>query len=486
MLHDALKRAGHTVQLAPSAPAPLPGPSVTSLPRSAPKRRAIWPEMVGLYHNIGALRTAESPVVLQFLASRPGEGTSVIAREFAAFAASEETSAVLLIDCNGRAAPPRPSLPTVGRAPCPSLAEVARAGEPIDAAIEPSRIAGHLYEARLADQPNSLLHTNIGAWSAVLDQARQRYRFTPCWIARRSAPIPTRSCWRAAATASSSWSRPKPPAARWYQTTIEMVERFGGKVLGLAFNKRPVLHSALDLPPALIAPRHHAPIPVADRRLRLVGRSRAPCWSRPCALTAWRRRDPGAWAGLVALGVAAVAVLVLRLLVWSVPEAFALIGLVKPSGHAAMAAVVYGTIGFVYGRHLSSRGRDVARILCLLLMVGVPVAMVQLGFHSVSDVLVGAVAGLMALGLSRALAISWGPSGRAGAQRLAVEGGAGRRVVERVDQAGRRRRRQQVADILLDPQVDLGNVGPWHDDGVGAAAAARPGRARRRLPRHRD
>jgi Mrp family chromosome partitioning ATPase len=215
----------------------MPGPSVTPLPRATPKRRAIWPEMAGLYHNIGALRTAEGPVVLQFLASRPGEGTSAIAREFAAFAAGEETSAVLLIDGNARAALPRPSLPTVGRAPCPSLAEVVRAGQPIAAAIEPSRVAGHLHEARLADQPNSLLHTNLGAWAALLDQARQLYRFTvldcPAVSTNPDSVVLARGCDGVVIVVEAETTR-----GPVVQSTIDMVERFGGRVLGLAFNKR--------------------------------------------------------------------------------------------------------------------------------------------------------------------------------------------------------------------------------------------------------
>src|SRR5258707_4311294 len=69
-------------------------------------------------------------------------------------------------------------------------------------------------------------------------------------------------------------------------------------------------------------------------------------------LTIRRRRDRLAWAGLIALVGAAGAVLALRAVVAALAEPFALIGLVKPSGHAALAVVVYGTIGFVYGRHL--------------------------------------------------------------------------------------------------------------------------------------
>jgi len=125
------------------------------------------------------------------------------------------------------------------------------------------------------------------------------------------------------------------------------------------------------------------------------------------ALTAWQRRDPAAWAGLVALLVAAAAVVGLRLVVWHTAELCALVGLVKPSGHAALAAVVYGTIGLVYGRHLPSGGRRAARGLCLALMAAVPAAMVALGFHSVPDVLVGGAAGIAALALGRALAAAW-------------------------------------------------------------------------------
>src|SRR5579871_1749545 len=210
MIYDALKRAGHTVRLASSAvpafdpvdvevpeppgsaasPTPADGaspipsvtppvaPSVTPLPRGAPRRRGTWPEMVGLYYNIAALRTSDAPVVLQFLASRPGEGTSAITREFSMFAAGEETGAVLLVDCSCRSMPSRLPLSTVGRAPPASLADIARSGGALEAAIEPSRVAGHLHEARLADHPNSLLHTNAAMWAGLLDRVRQRYRFT--------------------------------------------------------------------------------------------------------------------------------------------------------------------------------------------------------------------------------------------------------------------------------------------------------------------
>jgi hypothetical protein len=124
-------------------------------------------------------------------------------------------------------------------------------------------------------------------------------------------------------------------------------------------------------------------------------------------LTIQRRRDRLAWSGLIALVGAVAAVLALRAVVSSLAEPFAGIGLVKPSGHAALAVVVYGTIGFVYGRHLIPELRHAARVACLALMLAIPSAMVLLGFHTVPDVLVGAVAGFAALRLSRPLTLSW-------------------------------------------------------------------------------
>src|SRR5258708_4400746 len=165
MMYDALKRAGHTglVQPTPAPPdSPTPpAPSAFAAPlRTTPKRRQPWPEIVGLYYNIDALRSSDGPVVLQFVASRPGEGTSAVAREFAAFAAGEQSTAVLLVDCDHRGGAARSALPAIGRNRPPTLAEVAAGGGDIEAAIELSPTLPHVHEARLSNQANSLLHVN--------------------------------------------------------------------------------------------------------------------------------------------------------------------------------------------------------------------------------------------------------------------------------------------------------------------------------------
>jgi membrane-associated phospholipid phosphatase len=124
-----------------------------------------------------------------------------------------------------------------------------------------------------------------------------------------------------------------------------------------------------------------------------------------CALMHWGRRDRTAWSGLAALGGAGLAILSLRWLVLQDAAPFAAVGLLWPSGHAALAAVVYGTIGFVHGRHLPAGPRGAARAVCAALIVAVPGAMVALGFHTVTDVLVGGAAGAAALTASRYAAV---------------------------------------------------------------------------------
>jgi membrane-associated phospholipid phosphatase len=185
-----------------------------------------------------------------------------------------------------------------------------------------------------------------------------------------------------------------------------------------------------------------------------------------CAVTAWHQRDRAAWAGLIALCAAAAAVVVLRLAVWHNAELFGAVGLVKPSGHSALAAVVYGTIGFVLGRHLPPWRRGAVRVACLAVMAMVPAAMVGLGFHTVPDVLVGGAAGLAALALGHALTLAWARPALATSVGGdgAVRGRAGRiYVVERREGRGAG---QHVLDVLLDPEVDLRDVRARHDHGV--------------------
>ncbi len=56
--------------------------------------------MVGLYQNVVALLPARSGKVIQFIGSKPGEGTSVLAREFARVVSMKLGKRVLLVDAD--------------------------------------------------------------------------------------------------------------------------------------------------------------------------------------------------------------------------------------------------------------------------------------------------------------------------------------------------------------------------------------------------
>src|SRR5258706_417853 len=76
-----------------------------------------------------------------------------------------------------------------------------------------------------------------GASAGLLDQVRERYRFvlldTPAISTHHDSVVLSRSCDGVVVVMEAEATRG--PVAR---ATIETIERFGGKVLGLVFNKR--------------------------------------------------------------------------------------------------------------------------------------------------------------------------------------------------------------------------------------------------------
>lgn len=71
--------------------------SVTS---SSSKKLTMEKEMVVLYQSIDLLLPALPKRVIQFIASRPGEGTSTIARQFASIAVTKFNKSVLILELN--------------------------------------------------------------------------------------------------------------------------------------------------------------------------------------------------------------------------------------------------------------------------------------------------------------------------------------------------------------------------------------------------
>jgi Mrp family chromosome partitioning ATPase len=195
-------------------------------------------DSANLFYNITSLRVQSDPIALQFVAARPGEGTSLIASRFAAFAAEVEGSSALLIDCTVRQPrKQRGRRPAAEDAEPPSLLDAYMRDGKIDGAITPHEPNGALSTARLTSRGNSLLHSNAETLSAVLGQVRKRYRLavldTPSLEETTATLVFSRACDGVVLVLEGEAT-----PARAAEATIEAVERSGGKILGIVYNKR--------------------------------------------------------------------------------------------------------------------------------------------------------------------------------------------------------------------------------------------------------
>jgi membrane-associated phospholipid phosphatase len=118
----------------------------------------------------------------------------------------------------------------------------------------------------------------------------------------------------------------------------------------------------------------------------------------------WAR---GSLAWLCAVGGSFIAVLVLKLVLATCGPAFDMATLRSPSGHTAAAAVIAGGIAVMLGR-----GRAEVAGLAVLGVLLIGTTRVALGLHSVAEVTVGGV-----LGVLGALGFAW-LAGRPPALRL--------------------------------------------------------------------
>lgn len=187
-----------------------------------------------LYYNIAGLRTRNDPVALQFVASQANEGTSLISRQFATFAAEADAGSALLVNCMV-SAESRRQLPPSGGA-LPTLIDAYLASGDIAAAIAHDKVTPGLHTAVLCDHTGAGLHRNPEALPAVLAQARKRYHFvildTPPLEQAVSLLFP-RNCDGVVLVLEAEKT-----SAATSEATIEAIERAGGKILGFVFNKR--------------------------------------------------------------------------------------------------------------------------------------------------------------------------------------------------------------------------------------------------------
>jgi Mrp family chromosome partitioning ATPase len=196
-----------------------------------PERRSGTRVISQLYYNIAGPRLVSEPMALQFVACRQSEGTSLIASRFAAFAAGVEGGSALLIDCN------TPPAMAPGPERRPTLAEGFNKSARIDQSITPYEGLSNLYGAALSEHPNSHLHTDQLALGSVLDQARQRYRITvldtPSLEQSPASLVFARACDAVILVLEAENT-----STDMAEAAIDILERSGGKVLGVVFNKR--------------------------------------------------------------------------------------------------------------------------------------------------------------------------------------------------------------------------------------------------------
>ena len=191
-------------------------------------------EVSDLYYSIASLKLQDDPMVLQFVASRPGEGASLVAAQFAAFAAQLNSGSALLVDCTAAI---RPLPQASGDASAATgLVEAFLEDGRLDRAINVGA-ADAPHVAVLSGRMSRLLHHRGNTLADLLDLARKRYALvvldTPSLEESASTLIYPRACDGVVLVLEAEAT---PVSAA--ESTVEAIERSGGKVLGIVFNKR--------------------------------------------------------------------------------------------------------------------------------------------------------------------------------------------------------------------------------------------------------
>jgi undecaprenyl-diphosphatase len=118
-------------------------------------------------------------------------------------------------------------------------------------------------------------------------------------------------------------------------------------------------------------------------------------------LIARRARMAQWWGGAIAASAAAIAALKLVLIAIA-PHHHTLTGLISPSGHAGMSAIVYGGFVLLIAPSLPRVWRIAAQLGALVLIVGIALSRLVLHEHSIAETIVGLGVGFAALAALRA------------------------------------------------------------------------------------
>jgi protein-tyrosine kinase len=216
----------------------LPEPPVTAAPVlpfvPVEQELSLEREMTALYQSINSLLSDVSHKVIQFISSRPGEGTSTIIRELARVTTTLMGRSVLLLDTDRTHTSQRGLF---GCASPPELDEVVKGTLPIDQAI--CRVENTTLFVSPLFQHSVLTPQKLGSDTTdqLWDQLRQRFEY----ILIDSPPISASSDGLAIVRkVDGVIFVVEAEKTRWPVALAakEKIVSHGGNILGMVFNKR--------------------------------------------------------------------------------------------------------------------------------------------------------------------------------------------------------------------------------------------------------
>lgn len=235
----ALKKAGIDVSNRPLQGVPTarnaPGGDAT-VPIAATRAatQGILPEFVRLYYTVEALKQQGSSFILQFVSATPGEGASTVAAQFARVAASEGGQGSLLVDCTIYRRPT-----PEGQTPELTVVDCFRAGLPMRERLPREDFGADtiVNRARLSNARHPLLDIDDSEFGRLLGSIRQDFAVTvmDCSAVSESpdALALARFCDGTILVVQAETAR-----ADVVKMARHEVERHGGQIVGVVFNKR--------------------------------------------------------------------------------------------------------------------------------------------------------------------------------------------------------------------------------------------------------
>jgi Mrp family chromosome partitioning ATPase len=215
---------------ASSYPAPSALVEEPEIPADAHRALVVNPEFLKLLDSVEAMKSREAPFILQFLAATPGEGTTTVARGFAASAASETGRPTLIINCNDL------SSAEVARN-VPSLLNALVTDPRMSAAIVPVRRLPHLCEATLSNASASWRRLEGADTRALFEYLKKKFSVIVLDCAGATACPDSlalsRFCDGTVLVVRAEYSRRR--VINW---TRDEISRYGGNVVGTVLTHR--------------------------------------------------------------------------------------------------------------------------------------------------------------------------------------------------------------------------------------------------------